>query len=85
MNPEGPGDSTGSDREEEELAPTPFDGPYFLPVVLFGLAAWFGYDGWISQDASMQRWWWFNQGGAVLFGVWGAWLLYKARRDEAKG
>ena len=74
---------TSSD-EEEEFAPTPFDGPYFLPVVLLGLAAWFGYDGWINADASMQRWWWFNQGGALIFALWGGWLLFKARREQAE-
>lgn len=79
------GDEASPDQgsDEEEFAPTPFDGPYFVPVVLFGLAAWFAYDGWISEDASLQEWWWFNQGGAVVWAVLGAWSLYKARRDAA--
>lgn len=71
------------EREEEEFAPTPFDGPYFLPLLLFGLAAWFAYDGWFSTDASMQEYWWFNQGGAVIWAVAGAWYLYKARHEQA--
>ena len=71
------------EQDEEEFAPTPFDGPYFVPVLLFALAAWFAYDGWFSTDASMQEYGWFNQGGAVLWAVLGSWYLYKARRDES--
>ncbi|MBW2293788.1 MAG: hypothetical protein JRG94_15960, partial [Deltaproteobacteria bacterium] len=37
-------------EEMEEQAPTPFDHPLFLPVLLSGLTLWFGYDGWINQD-----------------------------------
>ena len=70
-----------AEEPPEEFVPTPFDGPYFLPVVLLGLAAWFGYDGWITDDPSMEQWWWFNQGGAVVFAVLGAWYLYQALRD----
>ena len=84
MNQPGGGEpSAGKGSEEDEFAPTPFDGPYLLPVVLFGLAMWFGYDGWINEDASLQQWWWFNQGGAVLFAVWGAWLFFRAVRERA--
>ena len=76
--------STDSGSEEDEFVPTPFDGPYLLPVVLFGLAMWFGYDGWINEDESLRQWWWFNQGGAVLFAAWGAWLFVRAQREQAK-
>ncbi len=86
MNQQGAGEGQPDpEPDEEDFAPTPFDGPYFLPVVLFGMAAWFGYDGFLSEDAGMQRWWWFNQGGAVLWAVLGGWFLYKARREEAAG
>lgn len=81
--PERPAQPGAAD--EEDFVPTPFDGPYFLPVVLLGLAIWFGYDGWITDDASMAEWWWFNQGGAVLFAVWGAWSLRRAIREGRDG
>lgn len=68
---------------DEDFVPTPFDGPFFLPVVLLGLTCWFAYDGWFSDDPSMAEWWWFNQGGAIVFGLWGSWLLYRALQDRA--
>lgn len=81
---------TSSPRDE--VAPTPFDGPWFLPVVLTGLALWFAYDGWINSDESMAQWWWFNQGGAVLFAAGAIWYGRKAYlegsgagRDEGSG
>lgn len=59
----------GRDPEEmEEQAPTPFDHPLFLPVLLSGLTLWFGYDGWINQDPDMLEHLTFNRvGAAVLF------------------
>jgi hypothetical protein len=29
----------------------------------------------------MAQWWWFNQGGAVLFAAGAAWYGYKAYRE----
>ena len=59
----------GRDPEEiEEQAPTPFDHPLFLPVLLSGLTLWFGYDGWINQDPDMLEHLTFNRiGAAALF------------------
>ena len=37
-------------NEEEEIAPTPFDNPFFLPVVLVGMTLWLGYDGFLNQE-----------------------------------
>ena len=57
----------GRDPEEtEEQAPTPFDHPLFLPVLLAGLTLWFGYDGWINQDPDMLEHLTFNRVGAVV-------------------
>jgi hypothetical protein len=54
--------------ELEEQAPTPFDHPFFLPVLLTGLTLWFGYDGWINTDPDMLEHVTFNRvGAAVLF------------------
>ena len=76
-----PAASSATPARRDDVAPTPFDGPWFLPVVLTGLALWFGYDGWFSPDESMAQWWWFNQGGAVLFAAGAAWYGYKAYRE----
>jgi hypothetical protein len=55
-------------NEEEEQAPTPFDHPLFMPVLLGGLTLWFGYDGWLNDDPDMVEHITFNRVGfAVLF------------------
>jgi hypothetical protein len=36
--------------EDEDDAGSPFDHPAFLPVLLWGLALWFGYDGWFNEN-----------------------------------
>lgn len=54
------------EEEEEEQAPTPFDHPLFLPVLLSGLTLWFGYDGFINTDPDMLEHGTFNRVG---FGV----------------
>ena len=33
--------------EDEEPPRTPFDNPFFLPVMLWLFTAWFGWDAWI--------------------------------------
>jgi hypothetical protein len=54
-------------NEEEEQAPTPFDHPLFMPVLLGGLMFWFGYDGWLNDDPDMAEHITFNRVGfAVL-------------------
>jgi hypothetical protein len=37
---------------------TPFDKPFFMPVLLFALALWFGYDGWFNEE---MEWIKFNR------------------------
>ncbi len=55
-------------EEDEAPAPTPFDNPYFLPAVLWGLAAWFGFD--IVTDAqAYQDYPNFNRGGFGLLSL----------------
>ena len=52
--------------ETEEQAPTPFDHPFFLPVLLTGLMFWFGYDGFLNDDPEMAEHITFNQVGFVV-------------------
>lgn len=37
------------EEDDEEIA-SPFDHPAFLPVLLWALTLWFGYDGWFNPD-----------------------------------
>ncbi|MDP6977124.1 MAG: hypothetical protein QF570_00800 [Myxococcota bacterium] len=82
--------STGAGEmgeEELEAAPTPFDHPLFLPVLLAGLTLWFGYDGWLNDDPNMQEHLTFNRVGfglllcgAIYYGVQG-YREWKEERD----
>ena len=62
-----------STEVEEAAAPTPFDHPLFLPVLLSGLTLWFGYDGWLNNDPEMLEHSTFNRVG---FGVLLAGAIY---------
>lgn len=65
--------------EDEEYAPTPFDNPFFLPVVLLAFSVWFIYDGWFNPE---MEWIKFNRGGAAVSLSLGAWFLYRAIRQR---
>jgi hypothetical protein len=64
--------ATAPDVEtEDDDAPTPFDHPAFLPVLICAIALWFGYDGWFNESIESVR---FNRygfgflcGGAIYF------------------
>jgi hypothetical protein len=64
---------------EEEVAPTPFDNPFFLPVILIGFAIWFVYDGWFNPD---MEWIKFNRVGAGVTSVAGAYYTWRAIRER---
>ena len=68
--------------DDEEIAPTPFDGPWFLPLILAGLTIWFTYDGWFSTDPDLQDDLLFNRVGAVVWAVGAAWFGWKAFKSE---
>ena len=75
-----------ADARDERPAETPFDNPFFLPVVLWGLAAWFGWDI-VTNAQAYQDYPRFNQGGfgvlgvAALYTTWGA---FKERRAGSR-
>jgi hypothetical protein len=46
--------------EDDEEGSSPFDHPAFLPVLLWALAIWFGYDGWFNEKIESVR---FNRYG----------------------
>jgi len=67
---------TANTEELEEAAPTPFDHPLFLPILLAGLTLWFGYDGFLNDDPDMLEHVTFNRVGfglllcgAIYYGI----------------
>jgi hypothetical protein len=46
--------------EDDERASSPFDHPAFLPVLVWAMALWFGYDGWFNETTESVR---FNRYG----------------------
>jgi hypothetical protein len=69
--PEGSGEDDGP-------ASTPFDHPFFLPVLLIGLALWFGYDGWFNPDIESIQ---FNRYGFGVLGVAAVYFTIQAVRE----
>ena len=71
---------------EDQPAPTPFDNPFFLPVVLWALAAWFAWDV-ITGAEAYQKYPLFNLGGlailapAALYYTWSAIKEHRADRE----
>jgi hypothetical protein len=79
-DPAKPGDDPADGPgEEEEVAPTPFDNPFFLPVILVGFAIWFTYDGWFNPDMEWIR---FNRSGALITAVLGAYYTWRALSER---
>lgn len=68
-----------AESDEDEVAPTPFDNPFFLPVILWGFAIWFVYDGWFNPE---MEWIKFNRGGALVTVVLGAYYTWRAVRER---
>ena len=87
MSEERPEENVNEPGGDEAPAPTPFDNPYFLPIILWGFAAWFGWD--IVTDAeAYQEWPWFNRIGLVVSGGAAFWftrsaILEKREEDES--
>jgi hypothetical protein len=77
--------------EEEEIAPTPFDNPFFLPVVLIGMTLWLGYDGFLNKEfierhTGDEAWVvGFNRWGTLVVGVLAAWFTFRAIRERNAG
>jgi hypothetical protein len=70
-----------ADADDEDDASSPFDHPAFLPVLLWGLAVWFGYDGWINQDPDMLEHVAFNRWGFGILVVLGLYFTVQSVRD----
>ena len=70
-----------AEEDDDRQASTPFDNPFFLPVLLWAGAAWFGYD--IVTDAeAYQNYPLFNQGGLALLSVLAIYFTWSAIKEK---
>jgi hypothetical protein len=60
-------------------APTPFDNPWLLPILLIGLALWFSYDGWLNPNTKSVL---FNRVCAPIWALWALWSTRTALRES---
>jgi hypothetical protein len=74
-------DPRDSEEDESEAPPsTPFDNPWFLPVLLWLFVAWFGWD--IVTDAeAYQKYPNFNRGGLVISGLLALYYSWTASKE----
>ena len=76
MSQTPPGPDGADDRE---AASTPFDNPFFLPVLLWAFTAWFGYDGWFNPSMEWVR---FNRWGFAVAGVLAVYYTVRGLRER---
>ncbi len=67
--------------DEEEVAATPFDNPWMLPILLTGGVFWFAYDGWINQDPDMLEHVAFNRWGSLVLVILALYFGWRARQE----
>jgi hypothetical protein len=64
-----------------EPASTPFDNPFFLPVLLWAFAAWFGYDI-VTNAEAYQNFPLFNQIGCAVFSLLALYFTRSAIKER---
>jgi len=78
------GPQNDDEEGEDQQASTPFDNPFFLPVLLWAFAAYFGYD--IVTDAeAYQNYPLFNQGGFAVLSVLAIYFTWSAIKEKRDG
>lgn len=79
------GDDPEHDYDDEEVedepASTPFDNPFFLPVLLWAFAAWFGYDI-VTNAEAYQNNPKFNQYGLVIMSILALYFTRSAIKEK---
>lgn len=78
-DPQSPEPESSEHEEEPEYAPTPFDGPYVVPVLLLGMAVWFFYDGWFNPEIKSVA---FNRWGSGVLAIAAVVTGFRAWREE---
>jgi hypothetical protein len=69
------GPETESPKDASDGVTTPFEKPFFMPVLLVLLAGWFGYDGWFNPEIESVL---FNR---VVFGLLVLLTIYTTWQD----
>ena len=71
-------EAENSDESNDGVS-TPFEKPFFMPVLLVLLAVWFGYDGWFNPEIESIL---FNR---VVFGLLVLLAIYTTWQDVQHG
>jgi len=77
----------GAPEEDEGPPSTPFDHPFFLPVVAWLFAGWFAFDIVTGAQAYIDHPN-FNRGGLVVtsvLAIWFTWRGIQERRTDREG
>jgi hypothetical protein len=70
------------DGEDEDLpASTPFDNPFFLPVLLWAFAGWFAWDI-VTNAQAYQDHPKFNEYGLLVMGVLALYFTWSAIKEK---
>ena len=80
-------DLQADENDEDRPASTPFDNPFFLPVLLWAFAAWFGYDI-VTNAEAYQNNPKFNEYGLMItsaLALYFTWSAIKEKRAEREG
>ncbi len=72
-----------SDEEDDEGRPasTPFDNPFFLPVLLWAFAAWFAWDI-VTNAPAYQESPKFNEYGLLVTGILALYFTWSAVKEK---
>jgi hypothetical protein len=73
--------TTDARREPDPPRRTPFDNPYFLPVLLLLFALWFGYDGWFNPNIKAVM---FNRVGFPILLLLSLYFFVQTLRDARR-
>jgi len=89
MREDPKGDLQGDEEDDEgRPAATPFDNPFFFPVLLWAFAGWFAWDI-VTKAQAYQDHPKFNQYGLLvmlvlaLYFTWSAWKERRAERNKS--
>ncbi len=76
------GAESGGEPDDPDSGSTPFDSPWFIPVLLWGFTLWFGYDAWIVP---MEEWLAFNRYGFFVVLALSIFFTYRALKESRQG
>jgi hypothetical protein len=72
-----------TDTAKKPARKPPEISPYLLTWVLAGFGLWCLYDGFLTTDANMQKYLWFNRGMGILLTTAAVWDYLRMRKKIA--